>query len=211
MRAGTRDRDRLIRYVEDAGQKSGVVTGPSQQDAGFTLIEVVISLALFALISIGGLALIDAIIRVEERTSGRIERLGQLQRAMFMLTRDLEQISGGTLEEAEAGIRFERHAASREAGRAIRYTLRGDSLFREVGGTAPSGTSQLLLSGVSSASWTFFFSGRGWLDELPAGEGDLVPQPAAVAIDILLEGGAPSGSLRRVVELPTPPFPEQPL
>ncbi len=188
------------------------MTVSSQQDAGFTLIEVVISLALFALISIGGLALIDAIIRVEERTSGRIERLGQLQRAMFMLTRDLEQISGGTLEEAEAGIRFERHAASREAGRAIRYALRGDRLFREVGGTAPSGTSQLLLSGVSSAKWTFFFSGRGWLGEIPGGEGDLVPQPAAVAIDILLdEGGAPSGSLRRVVELPTPAFPERPL
>ncbi len=185
------------------------MTGRSQQDAGFTLIEVVISLALFALISLGGLALIDAIIRVEERTSGRIERLGQIQRAMFMLTRDLEQISGGTLEEAEAGIRFERRfGSSAEAGRAISYALRGDSLFREVGGTA-SGTSQLLMSGVSSAKWSFFFSGRGWLDELPAAEAGLVPQPAAVAVDILLdEGTAPSGSLRRVVELPTPASPE---
>ncbi len=188
------------------------MTGSSQQDAGFTLIEVVISLALFALISIGGLALIDAVIRVEERTSGRIERLGQLQRAMFMLTRDLEQIAGGTLEQAEAGIRFERHfGSSVEAGRAISYALRGDSLFREVGGTA-SGTSQLLMSGVSSAKWSFFFSGRGWLDEIPAAEGGLVLQPVAVAVDILLdEGRAPSGSLRRVVELPTPASPELPL
>ena len=187
-------------------------------EGGFTLIEVMISLALFALISLAGIALIDSIVRVEERTSGRLERLGQLQRAMFLLTRDLEQATSGSLEQVDGGIRFERQPASiYEAGQPISYALRGDSLMRVVGG----GTEQLLIGGVSSADWSFFFPEQGWLGTLPveppAAQAPQAPQapparPGAVAVDILLDEAAPpSGVLRRVVELPAaPPAPAAP-
>ena len=186
-------------------------------EGGFTLIEVMISLALFALISLAGIALIDAVVRVEERTAGRLERLGQLQRAMFLLTRDLEQATSGSLEQVDGGIRFERQAASvYEAGQPISYALRGDSLMRILG----EGTEQVLINGVSSADWTFFFPEEGWLDTLPVETTEASPPPQplqppeapaapeAVAVDILLdEAVPPSGSLRRVVELPTAPAP----
>ena len=180
-------------------------------ETGFTLIEVVISLALFALISIAGLALVDAIVRVDERTAGRLERLGQLHRAMYVLSRDLEQSSVGSLEEIADGVRFERQPGGLdEAGRAISYTLRGGSLFRVVGEGA-AGTSQLLLSGVTSARWSFFLAGRGWENDIPSDEQSQPLRPAAIAVEIMLNGAAaPSGSLRRVVELPLPTLPGQP-
>jgi len=181
-------------------------------ETGFTLIEVVISLALFALISVAGLALVDAIVRVDERTAGRLERLGQLHRAMYVLSRDLEQSSVGSVEEIADGVRFERQPGGLdEAGRAISYALRGGSLFRIVGEGA-AGTSQLLVSGVSSARWSFFLVGRGWENDIPADERSQPLRPAAIAVEIMLDGAAaPSGSLRRVVELPLPSLPGQPL
>jgi general secretion pathway protein J len=170
-------------------------------EAGFTLIEVMISLALFALISMAGIALIDAVVRVEERTAGRLERLGQFQRTMFVLSRDLEQISTGSLEQVEGGVRFQRQAASvYEPPRPISYSLRGDGLFRA------AGADQLLMNGVAGVDWSFFFPGKGWQNSLPSSEEADAEQPAAIAVQILLnEGSSPSGSLRRVVELPTPP------
>ena len=186
---------------------------PNPREAGFTLIEVVISLALFALISLAGLALIDSVMRVEERTSGRLERLGQLQRTMFLLTRDLEQVSLGTLEQVNGGVRFQRNPASlEEVGRPISYTFGGDALLRSTGTEGAAAVPQLVLSGVSSVSWRFFFRGRGWQDRILVDERGAPEQPAAVAVDILLgDSAAPTGSLRRVVELPTPPPPPQAL
>jgi general secretion pathway protein J len=180
-------------------------------ETGFTLIEVVISLALFALISIAGLALVDSIVRVDERTAGRLERLGQLHRAMFVLSRDFEQSSVGSLEKFADGVRFERQSGGLdEAGSAISYALRGGSLFRVVGEGA-AGTSQLLLSGVTSARWSFFLVGRGWQNDIPLDEKSQPLRPAAVAVEIMLDGtAAPSGSLRRVVELPMPSLPGEP-
>ena len=170
-------------------------------EAGFTLIEVMISLALFALISMAGIALIDAVVRVEERTAGRLDRLGQFQRTMFVLSRDLEQMSLGSLEQVEGGVRFQRQGATvYEPPRPIGYSLRGDSLYRT------AGAEQLLISGVDGIDWSFFFPGRGWQDALPTLEQEEAEQPAAIAVQILLKSVAnPSGTLRRVVELPTPP------
>ena len=180
-------------------------------EAGFTLIEVVIALALFALISLAGLALVESVIRVEERTSGRLERLGQLQRAMFVLTRDLEQVAAGTLQEVNGGVRFQRNAASvYQPGSTVGYTLSAEGLFRTSAAETPAATAQLVLGNVASVSWSFFFRGRGWLENIPLNAAGAPEQPAAVAVDILLdESGAPSGSLRRVVELPAP-LPERP-
>ena len=174
-------------------------------EAGFTLIEVVISLALFALVSMAGLALVDSVIRVEQGTAGRVERLGALQRTMFVIVRDLEQSSAGTLRETEGGVSFERSASTLyEAGRPIGYALRGDSLYRIIGGSGAQ-TAQLLIGGVAGASWSFYFDGMGWQSDMPTDAQNVPLRPAAVAVDILLDDSTPpSGALRRVVELPAP-------
>lgn len=127
---------------------------------------------------------------------------------MYVLSRDLEQSSAGSLKEIADGVRFERQPGGLdEAGREISYSVRGGSLFRSVGEGA-GGTSQLLIGGVSSARWSFFLVGRGWENDIPADERSQPLRPAAIAVEIMLDGApAPSGSLRRVVELPLPSIP----
>ena len=186
-------------------QSGGVGKAAVAGEGGFTLIEVVIALALFALVSMAGLALVDSVIRVEQGTAGRVERLGQIQRTMFVIVRDLEQSAAGTLQEMNGGVRFERSASTLfEAGRPTAYALRGDSLFRLVGAPGAE-TEQLLIGGVAGAEWSFFFAGLGWQSDIPADQANVPLRPAAVAVDILLdESAAPAGSLRRVIELPAP-------
>jgi general secretion pathway protein J len=180
---------------------AAMIKHPDRHEAGFTLIEVIISLALFALISMAGLAMVDSIVRVEERTAGRLDRLGQIQRTMFVLSRDLEQMAAGSLEQGGSGIAFRRQAASvYEPPRQIGYALQGDSLFRA------AGANQLLLDGVAGVTWSFFFPNRGWQSGLPPRDIPNPEQPSAVAVEISLDGtGSPSGTLRRVIELPTLP------
>lgn len=175
-----------------------------RSEAGFTLIEVLISLTLFALLSIAGLALVETVIRVEERTAGRLERIGQLQRMMFLISRDFEQISPGTLEQVDGGVRFERQGGSvHEAGTRIDYAFREGSLLRILGGGDGGARPQRLIGGASAVAWTFFVPGRGWQNAIAPVPGEPVIQPAAIAIEVELDSsGSPGGTIRRVVELP---------
>jgi len=70
---------------------------PAAGEAGFTLIELIISLALFALIAMAGLSLVEALLNIQQRTSGRLDRLAELQRAMYVLDNDLTQASAGPI------------------------------------------------------------------------------------------------------------------
>lgn len=168
------------------------------REAGFTLIEMMISLALFALISLAGIALVESVARVEQGTTGRLDRLGQIQRTMFIISRDLEQISAGSLRQSEAGVQFERQGASvYEAPRPIGYELRGTGLVRR------AGADQLLIDGLSAVRWSFFYPGRGWEGVLPPAGPQRPIEPTGIAVEMQLnEGAGPSDSLRRVVELP---------
>jgi len=51
------------------------------QEAGVTLIEMLVALSLFALVGIASFTTLDTILRVRERTDGRLEHLAQLDRA----------------------------------------------------------------------------------------------------------------------------------
>ncbi len=62
---------------------------------GFTLLELMISLGLFALIAVAGLALVDSVIGVDGRTEARLDRVADLQRAMVVVSSDLDQIAPG--------------------------------------------------------------------------------------------------------------------
>jgi hypothetical protein len=121
---------------------------------------------------------------------------------MFLLSRDLEQISAGSLEQIEGGIRFQRQGASvYDPPRTLGFAFRGDGLFRL------AAAEQLLIDKVAGVEWSFFFPGRGWQKALQT-DPNRPEYPSALAVEIMLDESAnPSGSLRRVVELPTPPAP----
>lgn len=171
---------------------------PEAGTSGFTLIELMISLGLFALIAVAGLALVDGIINVNSRTEGRLDRLATLQRTMFVIASDLDQVAAGPMEGKGNQIRFSR-AVPGTGGRAIpvEYRVAAGTLIR----IAPA--PQLLLPGVGRVRWRFWDG--GWIDHWPVDTSDANKNrwPRAVEIEMAAQGpgGAPV-SLRRVVTLP---------
>lgn len=169
-------------------------------EAGFTLIELMISLGLFALIAIAGLALVDGILRVQGRTEVRFDRLADLQRAMFVISSDVDQIARGRI--SGGGDRFSFTRAAPGFGGpplALQYSIANGNLVRGSGLQV-----QTVLSGVTAARWRFW--GGAWVARWPVDAEDADAWPRAVEVEMTVAGpgGAP-GSLRRVIALPTMP------
>lgn len=180
---------------------------PPAGEAGFTLIELIISLALFALIAMAGLSLVEALLNIQQRTSARLDRLAELQRAMYVLDNDLTQVSAGPVTGDGTALSFNRPLAADDGQPArIRYQLGAGTLLRGYRGRGLPQGEQRVLSGVGSLRWSFYAPGTGWVDHWPPTPGLASRWPAAVAADIALApGSAVSGSLRRVTLLPAQP------
>lgn len=177
---------------------------PDPRDAGFTLIELMISLGLFALIAVAGLALVDGIISVQGRTEKRLDRLADLQRAMLVVTSDLDQIAAGPLNGSGGQIAFTR-AAPGIGGAAVKleYATTAGALVRRVG-PAP----QVVLAGVAQAQWRFWDG--AWAERWPLREEDARRWPRAVELRMQVAGpGGASATLRRVIALPVRPQDEE--
>lgn len=168
-------------------------------EAGFTLIELMISLGLFALIAVAGLAMVQGILNVQGRTETRLDRLAELQRTMFVITSDIDQIAHGRVTgDPKEGLTFTRAAPGiGGAPVQVRYVVTGGVLVRQAG-IIP----QRLLAGVGRAEWRFFDNGS-WTAKWPLSdkEADRWPRAIEVRMQVTTPGG-PSGTLRRVVTLP---------
>ncbi|MES2444317.1 MAG: type II secretion system protein GspJ [Pseudomonadota bacterium] len=168
-------------------------------DSGFTLIELLISLGLFALIAVAGLALVQGILNVQGRTEKRLDRLAELQRTMFVVTSDLDQIAHGRVSgDAGEGLTFTRSAAGIGGPPVeVHYRVLGGMLSRQAGAMP-----QQLLTGVSGAEWRFFDG--SWTAKWPRNdeEADRWPRAVEIRLQVATPGGGPTGTLRRVVTLP---------
>lgn len=168
------------------------------------------ALGLFALIALAGFSLLRAVLDTQTRTEARLRRLSEIQRALFVVASDLDQVSG-RIEGAGSTVVFQKADAS---GRpfVVRYGQSGDELVRTVSG--PTGErSQTLLKGVSAAGWSYRLTGIGWapatVPDLPAIVATpnvvLPPPPAvrAVALDLTVAGpdGRPA-TVRRLIATP---------
>lgn len=60
---------------------------------GFTLLEVIVAIAIFSLLGLATYQLLDRVLRSEQRLSQHEQQLRQLQRALSVLERDLQQAS----------------------------------------------------------------------------------------------------------------------
>lgn len=193
-----------------------VIAGPTPDRklrsarAGFTLVEVIVALGLFALIALAGFSLLQTVLDTQARTEDRLRRLSEIQRALFVVASDLDQVSGG-IEGSGDTITFQKTDAT---GRpfVVRYGRSGDALTRTVSGSLGERV-QPLLKGVSAAQWSYRLTGLGWspatVPDIPAivASPDMVlpPPPAvrAVALDLTVVGpdGRPA-TVRRLVATP---------
>jgi general secretion pathway protein J len=175
-----------------------VKEGPGEE--GFTLLELIISLGLFALIAVAGLTLLNSVMTTQERTEGRLDRTAAIQRTMFVLQSDLDQITRGAVSGGGSNVAFTRVAAGMGGTPVpLRYAATGGVLVR----AAPQ--PQLLLTGVGGVRWRFL-DGQRWVDRWPPNEQRKDEWPRAVQVEMQLAGErGPQGTLRRVVALPVKP------
>lgn len=64
-----------------------------QSNRGFTFIEMLLAVAIFALVGLASVAVLDSVTRSDEASRAATLRLQQLQRAMMLIERDFWQIS----------------------------------------------------------------------------------------------------------------------
>ncbi len=193
---------------------------------GFTLIEVLIALVLFALIGIAGFTLLDGVLRTQGATETRLARMAEIQRAMLVVTSDLDQLTG-SVAGSGGGLSLRKIDVSGGIV-SVRYDLTGETLTRTVSG--PGGERvQVLVIGVSTARWTFHRRRGDWLDVWPlpdpSGMASAGPQLGgatrlnpdegltAVALDLTLTGldGRPGATVRRLVSIPLTDAPQAPV
>ena len=64
---------------------------------GFTLLEVLIAIAIFSVVSLVSFTIFDTVLRGEENSKARSDRQNELQRAFLLMERDLTQIAKRTM------------------------------------------------------------------------------------------------------------------
>ncbi len=165
-------------------------------DSGFTLIELLVALALFALISLAGVSLIETTLGVQQRTDGRSERLAEIQRALYLVTVDLEQLTAGPLPDP-AMLSFQR--ASSGGDYSVSYYLADGAVHR-----VAAGTDRIILSNISVVEWRFFKNGA-WTDQPSSQEAPQRPSGVELVLQLDRSTAFVGGTLRRVIELPAEP------
>lgn len=180
-------------------------------DAGLTLVEVLVSLSLFALIGIAGFAIIESVLGVRERTDGRLERLGEVQRAFHLMRLDFEQAGEGPVTFDGTTVSFTRRETGQREPVEIAYGAADGTLTRRVRLPLAPPVTQHLLSGIGAARWRFYRAGGGWLSDWPPPGTTPGLLPDAVEIVLELDGETvwPGGSLRRVVRVPRAAMPRE--
>lgn len=124
---------------------------------GFTLLEILIAMAIFTLIGLASTGLLTTVIDSNELSAQRFERLQQLQRAMITIERDIQQavpravrvegqkrevvMAGGSLEDSDAdslgfvraGWQNPQMMLPRSTLQFVSYRLRDETLERLYG------------------------------------------------------------------------------
>ena len=174
--------------------------------AGVTLIEVLVSLVIFSIIGVAGYAILDLVARTDRLTEGRLQRLGQMQRAMYLINLDFHLAEDRSLSADGAGISLRRAAPDATGGEVtISYALTPAGLGRRMmDGRGAVLADQLLLPGAVTLNWQFLPQDAAWATTWPP-QGlailpDMPPEnPRAVELTLTLADGK---ALRRVAILP---------
>ena len=162
--------------------------------AGVTLIEMVVALAIFALIGGAGYSMLDQVLRTDARTSGRLDRLGDLQRALLLVGQDFAQAGAHSVAQDGGDVVVARD------GVVIRYQLAGTVLRRDVTTAGENVAEQALVAEVQGVRWRWLDGRSGWVSDLaPGGGQERRHNPRAIEMVLALPGGQ---EVRRVAVLP---------
>lgn len=144
--------------------------------SGMTLVEVLVALAVFAVIGTAAFAMLDQTLRSERLAGARLARLVEIQRTMRVLSIDTLQAISGSVTQDGSALSFLRRGAvlggggPAVEGLVVRYSLDGSTFIREIGAPGTEPAQQSLLTDVVSARWQLVQSG-GYLSAASRAEG----------------------------------------
>jgi general secretion pathway protein J len=198
------------------------------RSAGFTLLELLVAVAIFAVVGTLALSGYTQLQKQSEYAEQRLERTREVQRALQTLAQDLEQaeprpvrepLGESQLPAVFAGdsidykLQLTRAGWSNTAGLAraslqrVGYRLDQDGLWRDHWPVldhtlATEPTRRKLLGGVRAVTFRFMDANRNWVERWPASDAgtqtDWRGRPAAIEVTLELEDW---GTLRRLVEV----------
>jgi general secretion pathway protein J len=196
--------------------------------AGFTLLELLVAVAIFAVVGTLALSGYTQLQKQSEYAEQRLERTREVQRAVQTLAQDLEQAEPRPVREPlgesqlpavlggdsiDYKLQLTRSGWSNTAGLArpslqrVGYRLDQDGLWRDHWPVldrtlATEPTRRKLLGGVRAVTFRFMDANRNWVERWPASDvgtqTDGRARPAAIEVTLELEDW---GTLRRVVEV----------
>ena len=162
-------------------------------EAGLTLVEVLVALALFSLIGLSGFTMLDNILRVQSGTQGRLERLGQIDRALVVFSRDLQESDSGSVRLDENGVTMNRTGTG-----LLSYQARSNVFLRSL---SRRNFDQQMIDGVNSIRLRSLDSVGIWHDTWPIEQTQslgLIPTLKAVELQLDLR----EGTISRLVDVP---------
>jgi general secretion pathway protein J len=195
---------------------------------GFTLLELLVAIAIFAFVGAMALSGYTQLARQSEYAGQRLDRVRDVQRAVQLVGQDLAEIEPRPIREplgearlpavlatesVDYSMQFTRAGWSNTAGlprptlQRVGYRVDTEGLWRDhwvvLDRTlAVEPTRQKLLTGVRSVRFRFMNANREWVERWPVaaagGTVDERARPAAVEIVIDLEDW---GEIRRVIEV----------
>jgi general secretion pathway protein J len=197
--------------------------------AGFTLLEVLVAIAIFAIVGVMSMTGYTQLQRQAEYQQQRLERVREVQRAVQMIAQDLTQIEPRPIREpigdqrvpavlagdsVEYKLEFTRAGWSNTAGlprptlQRVAYRLDQDGLWRDywrvLDRTQTAEPARYnLLKGVRSVTFRFMTPSREWVDRWPVlqGQSPLEQERARpAAVEVTLELDD-WGVIRRLVEV----------
>ena len=182
---------------------------PAPGEAGFTLVEVMVSLLIFGMLAAAGVAILSFSVRAQGATAAKLDDLSALNRTIALLSGDLAQArpratrdTAGQVTPAFVGaasgvplVRFVRagwsniDAAPRPSTQKVEYRLVDGTLERlaypMLDGAAPL-PAVALLTKVRAVTARYRYKGA-WADRWDGSNG--VPLPDAVELAVLRDTG----------------------
>lgn len=202
--------------------KTAAPVGPR----GFTLLELIVAVAVFAVVATLAYSGLDLMLRSRASLEGEADRQRAVELAVLGLERDLRQAlarpvrgpygeeqpalmgSAGAAEWTVLDLTSSRDGVHPVAGR-VRYAVVDGALWRArdpVLDRSPreSARNRRVLEDVQRMSWRYVASARQRLDQWPPRTGITAPErlPRAVEVTLVL---ADRGEISRLIELPESP------
>ncbi len=199
---------------------------------GFTLLEVLIAIAIFALLGLGSYRMLHSVLNTDEATRQHELQLREVVRAFAVLEQDVAQVGArpvrdgfaelrpALLGEAEpAAMEFTRLGwrnplgSPRSAWQRVRWQLTGSTLERQYWTVLDQAVDsaprpQQVLNGVRNLQLRYLDDDGNWLSDWPPSNADLTAQQRLELLPRALEISFEHpryGLLTRVLRLPDNP------